>query len=147
MGTDRRQHMSSGKSIVVLAILVALLTSSDAFRPCNFNTTDPSRDARRAIYEPPGSPKLEPVAVQQTSNDKMFCYWPDTTLPLDQWQVVQVGRAKPVNIAHWNMTKDIDHLPAGVRANLTPNPTLYTCNGAEDCCFDGDGPEIRPALS
>jgi hypothetical protein len=48
--------------------------------------------------------------------------------------------------ADWNMTKQIDQLPPMVRDGLTPKPTLYTCHGAENCCFDGDGQEILPTL-
>merc|ERR1712086_1180696 len=135
---------SSCKAIFALVIFAALLDSSAAFRACNFNTTDSHRDARCAVYEPAGAPKLEPIAVQQTSNDKMFCYWPDSTVPLDQWEAVQVGQAKPVNLADWNRTTEIDQLPPMVRDGLTPKPTLYTCHGAENCCFDGDGQETYP---
>ena len=46
--------------------------------------------------------------------------------------------------ADWNRTTEIDQLPPMVRDGLTPKPTLYTCHGAENCCFDGDGQETYP---
>ena len=120
------------------AVFWAFLFASGAFisseRVCNFNNTDPNRDARCAEWG-----GLEPVAIQDPSVLKMLCYWPDPAVAdPNKWASVQVGRARVVSPAFWTSSNDTTRLPGYIRERLSAGPHL-SCAGSAVCCFDGTG--------
>ena len=105
-----------------------------AGRPCNFNTTDPSRDGRCAVFD-----GLTPVAVVDPNYDKMLCYWPDPGKPVASWASVQVGRAHPVNPQDWKRVYNESYMPADIRTRLS-KPPFFECRSSSRCCFVGSDP-------
>ena len=117
--------------IFLWSVLVTEVFTNNG-RVCNFNNSDPHRDARCAVWA-----GLEPVAVQDPSVLKMLCYWPDPSVSdPNKWSSVQVGRARVVSPGSWASSNDTTHLPGYIRERLSAGPHL-SCKGSTVCCFDG----------
>ena len=125
---------ASMHSVLIWGLLLVAGAFHQDGRVCNFNNSDPNRDARCAAWA-----GLEPVAVQDPSVLKMLCYWPDPSVAdPNKWQSVQVGRARVVSPKFWTSSNDTTHLPGYIRERLSSGPHL-SCVGSTVCCFDGTG--------
>ena len=122
------------QEILEIQLGVMSLKPSTPQRQCNFNNSDPDRDARCAKWN-----GLEPVSIQDPSYDKMLCYWPDPSQPnKDLWESAQVGKAEVVDSSHWTSSKNTSDLPVAIQQRLSLNSHL-SCKGSEQCCFRGNG--------
>merc|ERR1711907_278472 len=129
MGTSRPLGMA--RALIVLTLIATC--AAQLFTNCNFNATDPKRDARCAEWL-----GLQPGAVQDPFFEKMLCFWPDPQIKnKDQWQSMLVGRADPTNLGAWTNTTNVTDLPVSIRQQLSSsayNRGFLTCVGSETCC-------------